>query len=222
MSRRLIFFLVLVAGAGLWTHVLRARQATTQHAANFATLPARFGTRNGVDEDFDPRTRERLRADNVIGRVYQDPADGSILELFVAYFGSQENGSQIHSPQNCLPGGGWHILERAKWSVPTQSGLQQVNEFVISKGEGKQIIHYWFVTRSGIISNEFALKFDLVRNALLGRPTDAAFVRLARPVGPEGLDQARNDLRAFCKSVIPALDRAVPIAPWSSRIAFAF
>ena len=221
MNVRLVSFLILVALVGIWTQTLRGRQARTQHAADFERIPTQVGPRIGVDESFNPRTLDVLRADRVLGRIYRDPADGSILELFIAYFGSQETGSQIHSPQNCLPGGGWRILDRAKWTVPTRAGPRTINEFVISKGGGKDLVQYWFVTRSGILSNEFALKLDLVRNSLLGLPTDAALIRLVRPIGQEGIEAARSDLRAFCRELLPVLDDAIPIAPGKSRLAVA-
>jgi EpsI family protein len=219
---RLVSFLVLVVAVGVWAHGLRGRQATTQHAANFALIPARVGPRTGVDEILNDQMLGVLRADRVLGRLYRDPTDGSVLELFVAYFGSQETGSQIHSPQHCIPGGGWRILERSKWNVPTRAGSREINEFVISKGAGRQLLHYWFVTRSGILDNEFALKWDLARNSLLGLPTDAALIRLVLPVGPGGLEAARRDLRAFCREMIPVLDNAIPITPVKSGLAFAF
>jgi len=222
MRLRLVSFLILVAAAGIWAHALRGRQATIQHAADFALIPAQVGPRTGVDETFDAQMLGVLRADRVLGRLYRDPSDGSVLELFIAYFGSQETGSQIHSPQHCIPGGGWRILERSKWTVPTRAGPRSVNEFVISKGAGKQLLHYWFVTRSGILDNEFALKWDLVRNSLLGRPTDAALIRLVLPVGPGGLDAARRDLRAFCREILPVLDNAIPITPARDRLTLAF
>jgi EpsI family protein len=219
MSIRLVSFALLVGAVGLWTLGLRDRQARAQEAADFARIPTQLGPRIGLDESFDARTLEVLHADRVLGRIYRHLEDGSRTELFIAYFGSQETGSQIHSPQNCLPGGGWHILERSKWTVSTRSGPRDINEFVIAKGPRRQIIHYWFLTRSGVLSNEFALKWDLVRNSLLGLPTDAAFVRLARPVGPEGLGAARSELRRFCAEILPVLDEAIPIAPRTAPLA---
>jgi EpsI family protein len=218
---RLVSFLLLVAAAGFWTHALRSRQTSAQHAANFDLIPVQVGPRTGVDETFDAGTMRALKADRVLDRLYRDPRDGSVLQLFVAYFGSQETGSQIHSPQHCLPGGGWSILDRATWTISTPAGARRINEFVIGKGEGKQLVHYWFVTRSGILSNEFALKWDLVRNSLLGLPTDAAMIRLVLPVGPGGLEATRRTLRAFCREVMPVLDHAIPIAPAKERLAVA-
>jgi EpsI family protein len=218
----LVSLLVLLAAAGLWTHALRGRQASAQHAARFDLIPVQMGPRTGVDEPFDTGTMQALRADLVLGRLYRDPRDGSVLQLFVAYFGSEETGSQIHSPQHCLPGGGWRIRDRSEWTVPTPAGSRTINEFLIEKGAGKELVHYWFVTRSGILSNEFALKWDLVRNSLLGLPTDAAMIRLVLPVGSGGLEATRRNLRAFCLEMMPVLDRAIPIAPAKERLAVAF
>jgi hypothetical protein len=45
----------------------------------------------------------------------------------------------------------------------------------------QQEMVYWFHTRNGTVTGEYALKWDLVRNALARRPTDALFVRYHAP-----------------------------------------
>jgi hypothetical protein len=47
---------------------------------------------------------------------------------------------------------------------------------VVKKKDAQEIL-YWFQTRSGSMGGEYALKWDLVKNALQGRPTNAAFLR---------------------------------------------
>ncbi len=213
MKLRLIVLIALVAAVGAWSQGLRTRQSRAQNAADFARIPLQVAARTGVDETIDAPTLHALQADHVLGRFYRDPRDGTVVELFVAYFGSQATGSQIHSPQHCLPSGGWQILDRSTWDAPTAQGPRLVNEYVIAKGGGRQLVQYWFVTRSGILSNEFGLKWDLVKNSLMGRPTDAAFVRLVLPVGTDGLEATRTTLRLFCREMLPLLDRAIPISP---------
>jgi len=52
------------------------------------------------------------------------------------------------------------------------------------KGEKEVKVYYWFLTRSGTLADEYALKLDLVSNALRGHPTDALFVRLTTDAEP--------------------------------------
>jgi len=224
VSRRLVIFLLLLAATTAWVTALRARQGLSASAAAFERIPERIGRRIGLDMDIDARTAEKLRADRSLTRMYVPPPGSRpyVVQLFIAYFGSQKSGGQIHSPQNCLPGGGWKIEARSKWRVPTPYGSRAVNEFLISKGAVQEVVQYWFLTRSGIVDDEFALKGDLVRNSLLGRPTDAAFVRLVVPVSREGIGAARAEIRAFNDLLRPILVEAVPIGPETRRAARAF
>lgn len=221
MTRRLIAFLLLLAVTTAWVLTLRARQDLTAREARLELIPARLAGRTGFDLTLDERTLVKLQADRSLSRLYV-PAPGSrasMVQLFVAYFGSQKTGGQIHSPQNCLPAGGWKIRARTRRTVSTPEGPREVNEFLITKGSAQQVVQYWFLTRSGMINDEFALKWDLVRNSLLGRPTDAAFIRLVVPVPAQGIESARTDLLAFGEAVRPSIASAIPIAPRSRSAA---
>jgi len=58
------------------------------------------------------------------------------------------------------------------------------------------VVYYWFRTRSGELTSEYGLKFDLVFNSLRLKPTDAALIRLTTqvPRGEEAVaDQTLND-----------------------------
>ena len=39
------------------------------------------------------------------------------VDLFMSYYGTQTNGSAIHSPEVCIPGAGWEIF-----CPPTDTG----------------------------------------------------------------------------------------------------
>ncbi len=212
MIRRLVSYLVVLGAAFLWTHSLRADRGSVRDDARLDLVPDRLADRLSVDHALDARSLRILRADRVLRRSYLDSRGGKPLELFVAYFGSQETGGQIHSPQNCLPGGGWRIVSRRLWQVDTERGSRNVNEILIQKRGGDQLVLYWFLTRAGIQSNEFRLKWDLVVNSLFRRPTDAALVRVVLPVDESGLKGARQSIHAFALQLLPALERALPLS----------
>jgi EpsI family protein len=50
---------------------------------------------------------------------------------------------------------------------------------MIERSGQRQEMLYWFRTRGGTMTGEYALKWDLLRNSLLGRPTNAVFVRFS-------------------------------------------
>ena len=47
----------------------------------------------------------------------------------------------------------------------------------IAKDGSAHDIYYWFCTQGGTVTGEYSLKWDLVKNSLARRPTNAAFIR---------------------------------------------
>jgi len=70
---------------------------------------------------------------------------------------------------------------------------------------------YWFETRSGIVRSEFSLKWDLMMNSMLLRPTDAAFVRLTVNLSAgEEIASATNTVVNYLNDFYPAINNALP------------
>lgn len=120
---------------------------------------------------------EVLDADATLKRVYRR-ADGTEIGLFVAYFAQQQVNSQIHSPRNCLPGGGWRVAAINETRLPLAGDQQAATRMTIRRpGGAPQEVLYWFRTGHGTVAGEYALKWNLVKSSLARRPTNAAFVR---------------------------------------------
>jgi len=186
--------LSLLVGAS--TYALRA-QRTAPGLPKLDLLPLRFDQYAGTEERFDSATYVVLGADTTTLRRYAG-ADGIPIWLFVAYFGAQNYGEQIHSPRNCLPGGGWNIVshEHVPLILPGRGEVTS-NRLLIESQGNQQIMHYFFLTRVGPVASEYRLKLELARAALTFKPRDAVFVRVSSPVredGPEGADQRCRDL----------------------------
>lgn len=129
-------------------------------------------------EDFvrDDSSDEILGADATLRRHYRG-RDGADVWLFVAYFSKQQVNKQIHSPRNCLPGGGWKMgaVERTRLGV--RGAEREVMRLQIRRRTQSQEVLYWIHTQGGAVGDEYGLKWDLVKQAVRGRPTNAAFVR---------------------------------------------
>ena len=140
--------------------------------------------------------------------------DGQPVNLYAAYYQSQRKGQSAHSPQSCLPGGGWEIFSFNSMDLPASSGMVRslhVNRALIQKDSQKQIVLYWFKQRDRILSNEYLVKLYLFWDALSRGRTDGALVRIASLVGP-GETEAIVDqrLRRFVSIIEPELNRYVP------------
>lgn len=208
MKQYVITALILLGGAAGLT--LRYFETVPENGPDFAQLPYEFAEYNGIESRFDESTYQVLKADTTTLRRYQG-ADGTVYWLFVAYFKDQKYGSQIHSPRHCLPGGGWRIEELSEMTIDDPiNDTRDINRLEIAWENQRQVMLYWFESRSGIISDEFALKFDLVKNSLLFRPTDAAFVRLTVQRPDANSDKAAEQGAEFFKALDQALLAALP------------
>lgn len=115
-------------------------------------------------------------------------AEGDGFELFVGWFGKQLEGATIHSPRNCLPGGGWEPVEHRRVTLETERYRGTVNRYVIQSRTGQRaLVYYWYQGRGRVEANEYLVKWELLRDALVKRRTDEALVRLVFPMaGDEG------------------------------------
>jgi EpsI family protein len=78
---------------------------------------------------------------------YRLNGQSASVNLFIAYYKSQTEGSGMHSPEVCLPTGGWEV---SSWT-PIEIGLRadggarlSVNRAIIQEGLNKQLVYYWF------------------------------------------------------------------------------
>jgi len=198
--------LTLTVLVGAASYTLRARQSHPDDInVQFEALPLEFASYVGREGRYDSATYAVLAADTTTLRQYVDPA-GDAVWLFVAYFGEQNYGRQIHSPQNCLPGGGWRIetVDHLDIDIP-DIGTVPVSRLLIESRARREVMYYFFLTRAGYVADEFKLKFRLAQAALTFKRRDGAFVRVTAPID-EG-DVAAADARAvaFLQDALPPL-----------------
>lgn len=213
MTGRIVIASLLVLAGGVAGNLLRYTQSRPQRQAIFELIPYEHQGFSGEERRFSDQSYQTLQADTTTLRLYQDP-DGRPVWLFVGYFESQKYGSQIHSPRNCLPGSGWKIEQHLTFELPLGDGpAKEVNRLIISRNQQRSLMFYWFETRGGTIRNEYGLKLDLMKNSLLFRPTDAAFIRVNLPLSDsDDIDAVTARATAFLGSFYPAIERSLPFA----------
>jgi len=134
------------------------------------------------------------------------------VNFYVAYYESQRKGESAHSPRVCLPGGGWVIEQFGRRAVHDASGhTVPVNRVLITHGEDRQLVYYWFQQRGRIITNEYLVKWYLLWDSITRNRSDGSLVRLITPVRPGGSEHRADEvLQDFARSVTPLLARYVP------------
>src|SRR5262245_10697486 len=102
-----ILLLGIVAQTSLEAAMHRPRP---QLKASLASLPMVFGDWVGRDEPIDGDILDRTQADQYINRSYEDSNHpGRVVKLWINY---SEHGLNLrHSPEVCLPSGGWTKVE---------------------------------------------------------------------------------------------------------------
>ena len=186
-----IVVVVLVISA-IYTHLLRYSRVEVEETVKLENFPAEMNNwKMSQDYVINDQTLDILKSDQYIWRLYNDQK-GDQIGMFLSYFEDQKYGAQIHSPKHCLPGGGWKIIDKKEVEYSIAKKNYKVNKMIINNSRSKEIMIYWFWTRSGIITSELGLKIDLAKNALLRNPTDAAFVRINVPYQDGKPDEVDN------------------------------
>ncbi len=191
-----------------------ARAPTDVDRDPFSLFPRRVAAWNGYFSQLEPDIEKVLGADDYINATYVSPDEAAPVNFFVAYYDKQTEGSGIHSPQVCLPVGGWEVFSLAKYNVQlpdTPYGTFNVNRSVIQKGLSKQVVYYWFEQRGRRLTNDFLAKATVVYDSLTRGRTDGALVRFVTAIGP-GETEADADARLtrFMDAGLDRLPRFVP------------
>jgi EpsI family protein len=188
-------------------------------------MPESFGEWTAQDFPLDDATLEVLGKGDFLNRVYtirpagpaqSSPLSGSAaqppISLFIGYFATQRTGQTMHSPQHCLPGAGWTFDSQKYVNIKDINGKNyKVGEYVISNGETKQFVIYWYQAHGRSIPNEYVAKLYMVTDAIRTNRTDGALVRVITPVtSNESLEAAEGRATHFTQQMAPYLPRFIP------------
>lgn len=201
--------LVLVVQAAVFYSASHGEN--TPLPAPLTTFPATVESWHTVQEGvIDQDTRDILRADDLMSRVYAGPEGGA--ELFIAYFKTQRQGQSPHSPKNCLPGSGWQTVpsESGRVDVPVAGGPIHINRYVVTKGDAQSVVYYWYQSQGRVIADEFAAKFYLVSDSIRHHRSDTALVRVVVPIRQNQTQQAEKIGVDFVQAFYPTVKSFLP------------
>jgi exosortase D (VPLPA-CTERM-specific) len=189
------------------------REEVPPPRAMFIDFPMKLDGWLGISLTLEKTYIDELRFDDYVLADYRF-GDGQSVNLYAAYYRSQRKGQSAHSPQSCLPGGGWEISSLNRVDLPANSGIVRslrVNRALIQKDSQKQIVLYWFKQRERNLTNEYLVKLFLFWDGLSRGRTDGALVRIVSLVGPgETEDIVDQRLLRFVSTIEPELNRYVP------------
>lgn len=206
--------IVLVAGILLGASLYaQGRQEYPLPRKTFAEFPFHIDGWKGSTGRLEQIYLKALKLDDYLLADYVDDKR-SVVNLYIAFYDDQQAGSAAHSPQACIPGGGWLIKDH---SVIDVEGTEingrplKVNRMLIKKGDYTQVVYYWFQQRGRDVTNEWMVKWYLFWDALTRNRTDGALVRVTALVEPgEDVADTERDLQRFTALVVPVLSDYIP------------
>jgi EpsI family protein len=214
--------LVLAAGCALIFGIREQHKVPPRMPMKSIQMPAPGYKTTDIEVDPDEQ-RVAGMSDYVMRMFQKDSLNG--YSVYVGYYDFQQQGKSIHSPRNCLPGAGWEQVESDVRMVSTGGGTYPVNRFVLAN-EGQQVVvYYWYQGRGRVESNEYRVKWNLLRDAALSGRTEEALVRIVLPLDMRrvrGTDakaayaEADSLGMATARQLIPSVDKALPLPPASN------
>ena len=163
------------------------------------------------EENIDEGSMRVLQVDDYLMRHYVNPR-GEVVGLYVGYFKNQREGKQVHSPRQCLPGAGWHVLESKEHFLSVKQRDPEkvpINVYVMGKGEQRQLYLWWYQGRGRIYANEYLNKLYLIWDAMTMNRTDGALVRVNMAMNPDFQSALKSEV-SFVKLFMPHLHEYIP------------
>jgi EpsI family protein len=210
-SPRFWTVVLLLAGTAL---LMKARGDSDLIPASqpLSQLPRAIAGWTGSDRQIDQETLDVLGAGEFLSRLYTQKGRLQPIGLFIGYFPTQRSGVTIHSPKHCLPGAGWVFESQQYVDLRDANGKpHRVGEYIISNGEARQFVIYWYQAHGRSVANEYMAKIYMVTDAMRLNRTDGALLRVITPIdSKEDTWGARARAEAFTAQLAPLLPSYVP------------
>ena len=181
---------------------------------SLSSLPLQLDGWTGTDSVLDQETLDILGPGEFLVRDYENASQSTLppISLYIAYFPTQKAGDTIHSPNHCLPGAGWVPTSREMVQITPPDGSSfPANRYVVSKGQDRELVLYWFQAHGREVASEYWAKYYLVSDSVRMNRSDGGLVRLMTPMlEGESRDAAQARLMNFGSHLLPMLDRYIP------------
>ena len=139
----------------------------------------------GSEIKFSEQTESVLKTSDYTMREYTFP-DGRLANIYVGYYSSQRSGATYHSPQNCLPGAGWVMIDPQIIDITTANGRTfKANRYIIENGIYNEVMIYWYQGRGRVEASEYADKINTIWDSVTRSRSDGAIVRVMTGVGAD-------------------------------------
>jgi hypothetical protein len=212
MRRVLLCGLILTCGlaaqASLETFTKIERPPLRQA---LATLPLELGDWVGHDKPVDPAVLKESQNTEYLSRVYERRDNpGQRLELWVNY--SDEGLNLRHSPEVCLPSGGWTKIESVSHEmlIPCGAGKSlPIMRLGYSQGDLVQGVGFWYYIFGEGKLERYVRGLPITSRSSHGRTTRGSGMTVEVFCSGES-DPDGRVLKDFASSLLVALEPILP------------
>ena len=205
----------IVLGFGLTAQAALERATQTTRPAlkaGLSTLPMRLGQWVGRDEPMDPEILERTQATDHVNRVYEHPNRlGRPMKLWINY---SETGLNLrHSPEVCLPSGGWTKTESQCRVIELDRGESRspmrMMRLGYAQGDMVQGVGFWYYIFGEGRVEQYVRALPITSRSSHGRTTRGSGLTVEVFCSGES-DPESAALREFSATLLDALEPILP------------
>lgn len=177
---------------------------------NLENIPIQIGAYKGTGDHFPDSVYEELNADLHLYRHYRNP-DGTVISLYIGYYGTAKGGRTGHNPYACLPGAGWGIINTEKISLVNKDGESTVNAIVAQKGDLYETVLHWYQSDNDkVLATGFQQNIQRLKSRILHNRNDGAFVRLSIRTERSTMDEDNKRMKLFAEKILVMLPEYWP------------
>jgi exosortase D (VPLPA-CTERM-specific) len=174
-----------------------------------SSFPLAVGQWQGKEEAMDPEIISLSGAQQALNATYT-MRDRGTVDLYIGYRSSPfvESENFFHSPDVCLPSAGWHTIELGTRTIRGVAFFDAltVAKMVIEKPGERQLVYYWFQTKSRVSHGVNVNRLHLALHAIKRDNTYDLFIRPITVISPnETLDHAQERMDSFVRDLMPVL-----------------
>jgi hypothetical protein len=177
-----------------------------------SSLPLVMGSWVGRDVSVDPAILKEAQCDEYINRLYEDTSvPGRTLSLWINY--SRLGANLRHSPEVCLPSGGWEKIEArtAVIEVPGPRGGEplRLTRLAYQQGELVQGVGFWYYIFGEGPLERYVRTLPVTSRSSHGRSTRGSSLTV-EVFSPGIVEQEATALKAFASELAASLDPILP------------
>jgi EpsI family protein len=151
----------------------------------------------------DPNIIDSLELDDFLNQNYTN--GNSTVSLYLGYYMTSKKVGAAHSPLVCFPGQGWLVSDKTEASMQIGDQTIHYSSIVVSKGQIKSLVVYWFQAGDKTSSGTFFQKVNLLLAKFYHSREDNAFVRVSISMNGRSKQESFQEIKHFIRAFYPKL-----------------